>query len=304
MKYTDRLELKMPDQDDSYQVDDFNENVNKISKYFASKPVMTQYKDLAEFIKSGKTLGYKMGDTVAIHDIIYILIGEDPTLENNWMSYGAEALVIMKQYIPTAERHNGSLYMQIGNTRRLIIKVFREFFYNLLQITAITNVVNGVAFSVVKGIVMVAGAASGDTVFTVGTMKLYKDTPYKLRGCPLEAGNAAIEIRTGETVLISDIGNGAEYTPTEDTQVSICIRIPEGWESTGKQFKPRVTVVKGCIGVTPYTLLIKETSAKTMNIADDNDYGFNVKNLTLLDNGDTSVRVRGKIYLVKEKENE
>nr|DAG72587.1 MAG TPA: hypothetical protein [Caudoviricetes sp.] len=294
----------MPDQDDSYQVDDFNENVNKISKYFASKPVMTPYKDLAEFIKSGKTSGYKMGDTVAIHDIIYILIGEDPTLETNWMPYGAEALVIMKQYIPTAERHNGSLYMQIGNTRRLIIKVFREFFYNLLQISATTNVVNGVAFSIVRDIVTVSGTASGSTIFTVGTMKLYKDTPYKLRGCPLEAGNAAIEMRTGETVLISDTGNGTEYTPTEDTQVSICISIPEGWENTGKQFKPRVTVIKGCTGVTPYTLLIKETTAKTINTVDNNDYGFNVKNLTLLENGDTSVRVRGKLYLVKEKENE
>lgn len=304
MKYTDRLGLKMPDQDDSYQVDDFNENVNKISKYFASKPVMTPYKDLAEFIKSGKTSGYKMGDTVAIHDIIYILIGEDPTLETNWMPYGAEALVIMKQYIPTAERHNGSLYMQIGNTRRLIIKVFREFFYNLLQISATTNVVNGVAFSIVRDIVTVSGTASGSTIFTVGTMKLYKDTPYKLRGCPLEAGNAAIEMRTGETVLISDTGNGMEYTPTEDTQVSICISIPEGWENTGKQFKPRVTVIKGCTGVTPYTLLIKETTAKTINTVDNNDYGFNVKNLTLLENGDTSVRVRGKLYLVKEKENE
>lgn len=304
MKYTDRLGLKMPDQDDSYQVDDFNENVNKISKYFASKPVMTPYKDLAEFIKSGKTSGYKMGDTVAIHDIIYILIGEDPTLETNWMPYGAEALVIMKQYIPTAERHNGSLYMQIGNTRRLIIKVFREFFYNLLQISATTNVVNGVAFSIVRDIVTVSGTASGSTIFTVGTMKLYKDTPYKLRGCPLEAGNAAIEMRTGETVLISDTGNGTEYTPTEDTQVSICISIPEGWENTGKQFKPRVTVIKGCTGVTPYTLLIKETTAKTINTVDNNDYGFNVKNLTLLENGDTSVRVRGKLYLVKEKENE
>ena len=71
MKFTDRMGLKMPDQDDAYQVDDFNSNVKKISEYFAAKPVLTPYKDLAEFIRSGKAAGYKLGDTVAIHDIIY-----------------------------------------------------------------------------------------------------------------------------------------------------------------------------------------------------------------------------------------
>lgn len=53
MRFTERMGLKMPDQDDAYQVEDFNGNTDKISKYFAAKPVLTSYKNLTEFIRSG-----------------------------------------------------------------------------------------------------------------------------------------------------------------------------------------------------------------------------------------------------------
>ena len=112
MRFTERMGLKMPDQDDAYQVEDFNGNTDKISKYFAAKPVLTSYKNLTEFIRSGKAAGFKLGDTVAIHDIIYILVADNPLSESSWMPYGAEALVVMEQYIPVAERHNGSLYLE------------------------------------------------------------------------------------------------------------------------------------------------------------------------------------------------
>ena len=51
-------------------------------------------------------------------------------------------------------------------------------------------------------------------------------------------------------------------------------------------------------------MLVKETATKTGNEADDNRYVFNVKNLTVLDQGDTSTRIRGKLYLVKETDDE
>lgn len=305
MKFTDRMGLKMPDQDDAYQVDDFNSNVKKISEYFAAKPVLTPYKDLTEFIRSGKAAGYKLGDTVAIHDIIYILVADNPLSEASWMPYGAEALVVMEQYIPVAERHNGSLYLQLGNSRRLIVKVFREFYHNMMQVTAATQVVNGVAFSVVKGVLTAAGTATATAEVKTGELTLYKNTPYELRGCPASSGGATVELRSGGTVLATDTGAGASYTPTEEIQTAVYVKVPNAWESSvGVQFDPRLTVVNGCTGVTPYTMLVKETATKTGNEADDNRYAFNVKNLTVLDQGDTSARIRGKLYLVKETDDE
>ena len=305
MRFTERMGLKMPDQDDAYQVEDFNGNADKISKYFAAKPVLTPYKNLTEFIRSGKAAAFKLGDTVAIHDIIYILVADKPLSESSWMPYGAEALVVMEQYIPVAERHNGSLYLQIGNSRRLIVKVFREFYHNMMQVTAATQVVNGIAFSVVKGILTAAGTATAAAEIKAGDLTLYKNTPYELRGCPASSGGASVELRNGSTVLAKDTGTGASYTPIAEIKVSVYVKIPNAWESsTGVQFDPRLTVVNGCTGVTPYTMLVKETITKTSNAVDDNRYAFNVKNLTVLDQGDTSARIRGKLYLAKETHDE
>ena len=105
--------------------------------------------------------------------------------------------------------------------------------------------------------------------------------------------------------MATDTGAGASYTPTEEIQAAVYVKVPNAWESSvGVQFDPRLTVVNGCTGVTPYTMLVKETATKTGNEADDNRYVFNVKNLTVLDQGDTSTRIRGKLYLVKETDDE
>ena len=118
----------MPDQDDAYQVDDFNYNYQKISESFAGVPLMTNYLTLAEFIASGNAEGFKRGDTVAINNIIYLLVADNPLFEASWMPYGAEALVVMRNYyMPITERIKGSMYLQLGNTRRLIVKVFNKY---------------------------------------------------------------------------------------------------------------------------------------------------------------------------------
>lgn len=118
----------MPDQDDAYQVDDFNYNYQKISESFAGVPLMTNYLTLAEFIASGNAEGFKRGDTVAINNIIYLLVADNPLIEASWMPYGAEALVVMRNYyMPITERIKGSMYLQLGNTRRLIVKVFNKY---------------------------------------------------------------------------------------------------------------------------------------------------------------------------------
>lgn len=128
MQFTDRLGLRKPDQDDAYQVDDFNQNFQRISEAFAGVPMVTEYLTLEEFIASGKADGLKKGDTVAINNLIYILVGDNPLDASHYMVYGAEALVVMREYVPVSERIKGSMYLQLGKTRRLIVRVFKKFF--------------------------------------------------------------------------------------------------------------------------------------------------------------------------------
>ena len=102
---------------------------------------------------------------------------------------GADALVVMHEYVPVEERVKGSLYLQLGKTRNLIIRVFKKFF------------------------------------------------------------NRA-------------------YTGTDTSD----------------------------------TLTFKETTERTATVTDGNNYRFLCKNLSILENGDTTERLEGKIYFVADSE--
>ena len=128
MQYTERLGLRKPDQSDHYNVDDFNYNYQKISEAFTGVPVKTDYVTLDEFITSEQVENIKKGDAIIINSVIYVLIGDDPLNKDDYVPYGADGMVIMREYIPTSKRIKGSMYLQVGKTRRLIIKIFTKFF--------------------------------------------------------------------------------------------------------------------------------------------------------------------------------
>lgn len=70
---------------------------------------------------------------------VYIYVGGDQFDMNNYLQvYGTRAMVVMHEYIPIKQRVKGSLYLQLGNTRRLIIKIFRKF-YNRLPVANDTD---------------------------------------------------------------------------------------------------------------------------------------------------------------------
>ena len=63
---------------------------------------------------------------------VYMYTGGDVFNVNNYVQvYGTKAMVIMHEYVPIEKRIKGSMYLQIGKTRRLIIKVFRQFYRRL-----------------------------------------------------------------------------------------------------------------------------------------------------------------------------
>lgn len=185
MQYTDRLGLRKPDQSDHYNVDDFNYNYQKISEAFAGVPTQTDYMTIDEFVVSEHAKDIKKGDAIVVNGVVYVLIGDDPLNKNDYVPYGADGMVIMREYVPISERVKGSLYLQLGKTRRLIVKVFRKFF-------------------------------------------------------------------------------NREYTYTDTND----------------------------------TLTFKQTDKKTTNVSDGNKYRFTCKNLSILEDGDASERVDGKIYFV------
>lgn len=128
MQYTDRLGLRKPDQNDYYNVDDFNYNYQKISESFAGVPVKTDYKTMDEFVASEQAKDIKKGDAVVVNGVIYILVGNNPLNKDDYVPYGADGIVVMHEYIPIEERTKGSMYLLLGKTRRLIVKVFKKFY--------------------------------------------------------------------------------------------------------------------------------------------------------------------------------
>jgi len=302
MKYTNRLGLKKPDQDDAYQVDDFNFNYQKISEAFAGVPVVTSgIKTIAEYIATDAASDMKKGDTVFIDNVIYILLGDDPLNASNWKPYGSEAFILMQngRYIPISERIKQSIYLQVGTARRVIVRVFKEFFKNLFKTTAVTSVVNGIAYSVIKDKVTVSGTASGDSEISLGSMTMKAGDTYDIKGCA-SGGSASkymLELRdASNNVLATDYGEGTTYTPSNDILVYLYIKVINGFSAYSLMYDPRIQVVDGCSLGNEFTLFVHETDEFTDNQDDGNIYQFTCRNMSILEPGDASSRIRGKIY--------
>ena len=131
MQYTDRLRLRKPEQNDYYDVDDFNYNYQKISESFAGVPTQTDFNTMDEFLESEQAKDTKKGDAIIINGVVYVLIDDYPLNKNNYVPYGADGMVIMHEYIPISKRIKGSLYLQLGKTRGLIIRIFTKFYNRL-----------------------------------------------------------------------------------------------------------------------------------------------------------------------------
>ena len=91
---------------------------------------------IEDFIKDEVQDDIEPGTTIIINNNgdknIYIYVGGDPSDVNNYLQvYGTRAMVVMYEYIPPSKRLKGSLYLQLGKTRRLIVRIFRKFYNRL-----------------------------------------------------------------------------------------------------------------------------------------------------------------------------
>lgn len=324
MQYTDRLGLRKPEQHDHYNVDDFNYNYQKISESFAGVPTQTDYMTIDEFIASEQVKDIKKGDAIVVNSIIYIFVGDDPLNKNDYVPYGADGMVIMREYVPISERVKGSMYLQLGKTRRLVVKIFKKFFgktKNLLPYPfyETTKTQNGVAFTDIgDGTIVASGTSSGQSAFTfnhrIDNTMMLGAGEYKVSGCPSGGSNTTYRLVVAKSsatgsfeVITRDYGDGATFTLTEDTDIYVGFEVLNGATVSNLVVRPMVRLASITDDTyEPYkkveadntTLLFQKTNTKTTNISDGSKYRFTCMNLSILQNGDTSERLQEKLYFV------
>ena len=147
---TENFGLHKPSRTDFYDIEVFNENADIVDallkEHENSINVITQKIQKRVFKTLEEMRAWLSDETnkgvASIGDLLYI---EDDDAPDWWIEtvrgnpnpdgfyydikkVGADALVVMHNYIPVGERIKGSLYLQLGKTRNLIIRVFRKFF--------------------------------------------------------------------------------------------------------------------------------------------------------------------------------
>lgn len=102
-----------------------NVNITINSSEYGPPTIETNYTTIEDFEKNNDV---EVGTEVILpNGDIYIY-----TANGYVQIYGARIFVIMRQYIEPAKRRRGSLYLQLGKTRRLIIKIFIKYLRELV----------------------------------------------------------------------------------------------------------------------------------------------------------------------------
>lgn len=95
-------------------------NITIQNSEYGPPTIQTNYITIEEFAKNNEV---DVGTEVILPDgDIYIFNGNDYV-----QIYGTKVFVVMHEYIEPAKRRKGSLYLQLGKTRRLIIKIFTKY---------------------------------------------------------------------------------------------------------------------------------------------------------------------------------
>ena len=131
-----------------------NINITLSNSAYAPPTIITNATNIQEFISGTTSTGspvegspasggsdMDVGSEVIITNNdgqkeVYIYVGGDQFDMDNYLQvYGTRAMVVMHEYVPISQRVKGSLYLQLGKTRRLIVKVFRKFYNRLPKAT-------------------------------------------------------------------------------------------------------------------------------------------------------------------------
>lgn len=114
---------------------------------------------------------------------------------------------------------------------------------NLLEVTATTQTVDGVTFTVnADGTIVVNGTAGQTVSFLVGSITFSSAVAHILSGCPQGGGSTTYDVRIRDAsyhVIGFDFGNGASFTP-EATTYYVSLTIRSGTTVSNIVFKPMI----------------------------------------------------------------
>ena len=117
---------------------------------------------------------------------------------------------------------------------------------NLLKVTAKTQTVNGIIFTVNEdGTVKVNGTATTDAEFITGYINsIEANKAYKFVGCPSGGSSSSYLLRVHDTTnwsVASDVGSGATKTYSGNWGLRVTVIIKSGTTVSNLLFKPMVT---------------------------------------------------------------
>ncbi len=139
----------------------------------------------------------------------------------------------------SAEMRLQSLEIQ-GNSRQET----REG-YNKLPNNVTTTSINGINFIVNKdGTVLANGTATANTILQLNNGVKYSANTYRLSGCPQNGASDTYRFdlmnKSNSGIPVIDIGDGAEFTITEELTLVPRIRIQNGVTINNLLFKPMI----------------------------------------------------------------
>ncbi len=117
---------------------------------------------------------------------------------------------------------------------------------NLLKVTAKTQTIKGVTFTVNEGgTVTVNGTATADALYILDRINIKKDVNYRLVGCPSGGANATYNMVMQDIVnwsTVFDNGSGITKSYSEDYTIIISIQIKSGVTVNNLIFKPMLSL--------------------------------------------------------------
>ena len=146
---------------------------------------------------------------------------------------------------------------------------------NLFDYSYNTGTSNGTTktFNADHTLTITGGPSDGARVIVLGNFQCKANTHYYLTGCPEGGGKESSDFWLGAYISgevrtdMMDDGTGADFTLESDTQVSIRIRIPNGFTpgDAGIVFKPMISLYPGAAYAMPSKTNIELTNALADN---------------------------------------
>lgn len=105
MEYTNKLNLILPKGTDAYNIEDFNENFQKIDTASKTKPITTTAQDIDEFITSEEAQNIVSGETIIISGQIYMFMGGSSSDKDNYISYSGNSTEEIGNHVKNTQVH-------------------------------------------------------------------------------------------------------------------------------------------------------------------------------------------------------